>query len=282
MKFDKNSIADYIAQFIGTALLISLILLSFLFVRGLEGFTIGVGVAVLVYAFQKFTRPHFNPVITVGALINGKISIVEAIVYIVAQFLGALAAYPIVAWIKNQFIDLQVIKNSGLGIDGLREQIASQLALTTVFETNFATLAFVLEALMAFILVFVVLSSTDKENNKALSGLAIGSTFFVATALTSQITGAALNPFRSFIPAIMEGGTPLSQVWVYVLAPAVGGIIGAVVYRGLNWMKNAPVKAASKPAVKSESVASKAPAKTASKAKAKPAKKAAKKTTRKK
>ncbi len=281
MKFDKSNIADYFAQFIGTVLLICLIMLSFLFVRGLEGFTIGVGVAVLVYTFQKFTKPHFNPIVTLGALINRKISLIDAVIYVIAQFLGTLLAYPIVGWIKNQFIDLQVIKNEGLGIDGLREQIASQLSLVTTFETNFAALAFVLEALMAFILVFVVLSAFDKENNKALTGVSVGSTFFVATALTSQITGASVNPFRSFVPAVFEGGTALTQVWVYILATVVGGVAGSLVYLGLNWLKNSPATKSTKTVakvVKTETVASKAPAKTV--AKAKPARKAVKKTTR--
>ncbi len=239
MEIDKKKIAEYLGEFLGTFLFVSIIFLSSTLTRGFEPFLIGFGLAVLIYTFSRFSHAHFNPAITVGAFVGRQIKLVEGVVYLVVQFLAVLAAFPLVSWIRDQYIDFQIAGSTGGLSDtsALREQLADQLPLFNSFTDGYLTLVFVLEALFTFFLVATILFVATKEASKRTVGLAAGLVLFITTALAYQLTGASFHPYRSLVPAIFEGGEVLSNVWVYVAAPLTGAIIAGLVYLLFTWLE---------------------------------------------
>jgi len=96
------------------------------------------------------------------------------------------------------------------------------------------TAAFLTEAVLTFIFLFVILATTSKVGNSTMAGLAIGLTLVLIHLVAIPITGTSINPARSFGPAILAGDQALSQLWLFIVAPIVGAIIAAVVWRALE------------------------------------------------
>ena len=111
-------------------------------------------------------------------------------------------------------------KDSGLGTNGL-------------FEGN-VWLSLLIEVVLTFVFVYVILGVTSKKENGAVAGLVIGLTLTLVHILGIYFTGTSVNPARSFGPALFAGGEALKNVWVFILAPLVGGALAAVVFKVLN------------------------------------------------
>lgn len=168
---------------------------------------IGFGLMVLVYATGHLSGAHLNPAVTLGALIRGAIGIGGAVAYWIAQLvggaLGALLAFAI--WPAAE---------------------AKQIEIAP---------AFLVEALLTFILVFVVLNvatSKDTEGN-SFYGLAIGSTVMVGAFAVGAISGGGFNPAVALGLAI-HGDFGWENLWLYFVAPLVGGLVAGFVFRLLN------------------------------------------------
>lgn len=207
----------YVAEFIGTFMLVFSGTAAVVLAKGdalTIGLAFGLAITVMAYAFGNVSGGNFNPAVSLSMLINNRLSGVDFIVYVVAQFLGATAASAI---IKTLVGDLGLATN--------------QLGQTDFPKIGAGT-AFWFELLITFIFVLVIVMSTsDSLGNANLAPLAIGLTlgFLIIAAL--NLTGGSLNPARSFGPAIMAGGSALKHYWVYLLAPIVGGALAAVVGR---------------------------------------------------
>jgi aquaporin Z len=221
----------YVAEFLGTFLLVFLAVGAA--VSGIAG-SVGagqpagpgsgiVGVALafgfvlvfVAFAFGPVSGAHVNPAVTIAMVVARKMPIAEAAGYWVAQVAGAIVGAGVLKLLVSSF-DV-VDQTGGLGTNGYGDHISMAGA-------------FVLETLLTFAFVLVILLVTDRAANATTAGLGIGVALVVVHLVGIPLTGTSVNPARSIGPALFEGGTALSQVWLFILAPLVGGVLAAVVY----------------------------------------------------
>lgn len=173
----------------------------------------GLVLLALVYAIGPVSGCHVNPAVTMGALLSGRIPLSEAAGYWVAQFVGGIAGGAMLKLMTSSFGKV-VDQTHGLGTDSYGKHISEGGA-------------FVLEIILTFLLVFVVLMVTEKEAAVGFAGLAIGLSLTVIHLVGIPLDGTSVNPARALGPAVFEGGSALSQVWLFILAPLVGGVLAA-------------------------------------------------------
>jgi len=190
---------------------------------GLLGIAIAFGFAVvaMAYAIGGISGCHINPAVTIGVLTAGKMTGKDAIGYIIAQCLGAIlgaAVLYLIAVGRPGF----TMPEWGLGANGWG---AGYLGNYNILS------AFVIEAVMTFLFIFVILGTTSKFGNSAMAGLAIGVTLMLIHLVTIPVTGTSVNPARSLGPALFSGGKALAQLWLFIVAPIIGAIIAALVWK---------------------------------------------------
>jgi aquaporin Z len=199
-KFSGTSVA---AGVVATALAFGLTLLS------------------LVYLIGPVSGSHVNPAVTIGALLTGRIPLTEAIGYWIAQFAGGVVG-ALALWGTFSTSPLYHRTVTGLGADGW-----GRLSMIRIGAGG----AFILETVLTAIFVFIVLRVTSATANPATAAIAIGLTLTVVHLVGIPITGTSVNPARSLGPALIVGGTALAQVWLFIVAPLVGGVLAAGLHR---------------------------------------------------
>ena len=190
---------------------------------GLLGISIAFGFAVvaMAYAIGGISGCHINPAVTIGVLTAGKMQVKDAVFYIIAQCLGGIlgAAVLYLIAIGNQGFTMG---EWALGSNGWGDGYGGGYNMAS---------AFIIEGVMTFLFIFVILGTTSKYGNGAMAGLAIGVTLMLIHLVTIPVTGTSVNPARSLGPAIFAGGKALAQVWLFFVAPIVGALLAAVVWR---------------------------------------------------
>jgi aquaporin Z len=190
---------------------------------GVLGISIAFGFAVvaMAYTIGSISGCHINPAVTIGVLVAGRISSKDAVGYIISQLIGAAlgagALYLIISGGSSY-----VMPEWGLGANGWGEGYLGGYNTTS---------AFIAEALFTCLFLFVILAVTSKYGNSTMAGLAIGVTLMLIHLVVLPITGTSVNPARSFGPAIFSGGKALSQLWLFFLAPVVGAIAAALIWK---------------------------------------------------
>jgi aquaporin Z len=192
--------------------------------------TFGLVLLALVYALGPVSGCHVNPAVTLGALLAGRMPLVEAIGYWIAQFIGGILG-ALLLWGTFANSPLYSRATTGLGADGWGASSAIHINAGGAFLT---------EVVLTALFVFVVLSVTGKTANAATAGVAIGLSLSVCHLIGIPVTGTSVNPARSLGPALVVGGTALAQVWLFIVAPLVGGALAAGLHR-LIFPKPAPV-----------------------------------------
>ena len=190
---------------------------------GLLGIAIAFGFAVvaMAYAIGGISGCHVNPAVTVGVLVAGKMKGSDAIGYVISQCLGAVLGAAVLYLIAVGRPDF-AMPEWGLGANGWGEG----------YLGNYNTLsAFVIEAVMTFLFMFVILATTSRFGNSAMAGLAIGVTLMLIHLVTIPVTGTSVNPARSLGPALLTGGRALAQLWLFIAAPIGGAVMAAAVWR---------------------------------------------------
>jgi MIP family channel proteins len=167
---------------------------------------------VMVSSFGHISGGHFNPAVTISVWVAGKIETARAGVYIVAQLVGAVAGAGLLRWVMPK----EAWQNAHLGATLVSNLTGSRAAL--------------LEAILTFFLVITVFAVAidDRGVFKSLAGLPIGLVLGFDILVGGPLTGASMNPARSFGPALV-GGT-WTDFWVYVVGPVLGGLIAASLY----------------------------------------------------
>ncbi len=192
---------------------------------GLLGISLAFGVAVVVmaYAIGPISGCHINPAITISMVVGGKMSVGEAVGYIISQFLGATVAAGVLYGIQSGMPGF-AMGEWALGSNGWGEGYLGAYNMQS---------AFIAEAVFTFLFLFVIFATTSKWGNSTMAGLAIGLTLVLIHLVAIPITGTSVNPARSFGPAIFAGGKALQQLWLFIVAPIVGGVLAALVWRGV-------------------------------------------------
>lgn len=207
-----------IAEFIGTFVLVFIgpsaaVLGGGIHGVGILGIAVAFGLALMAmcYSIGTISGCHVNPAVSVAMFINKRISFSELIYYIISQCLGAIAASSILYLILK----------------------AGNMPLNNFGQNGFGHFtwwgAALTEVVLTFIFVLVILISTGKKGNAALAGIAIGITLTAVHLVGIPVTGTSVNPARSLGPALFAGGIALKQLWVFIIAPVVGGIIASIV-----------------------------------------------------
>lgn len=223
------SMKKYIAEFIGTMVLVlfgcgsAAVAGDKLGTLGIA-FAFGLSIVAMAYVIGGVSGCHINPAVSFGVFLSGKMKGGQFAGYLVSQFLGGIVGSAILMLIINQ-TSLGGIETTGLGQNGF--DAASSVGL------NMGG-ALVVEIILTFVFVFTVLGVTSSDKYAAVAGIVIGLTLAFVHIMGIPLTGTSVNPARSLAPAIFMGGQALSQVWVFIVGPLIGGALAAVAFRGFN------------------------------------------------
>lgn len=186
-------------------------------------FAFGLAVVVMAYAIGGISGCHINPAITISMLVAGKIKAGEAVQYIIGQLIGAVLASGVLYLIQKGSPGF-IMGEWALGSNGWGEGYLGGYNMTSAFIT---------EAVLTFLFLIVIFGTTSKWGNGTMAGLAIGLTLVLIHLVAIPVTGTSVNPARSFGPAVFAQGKALTQLWLFIAAPIVGGIAAALVWKGL-------------------------------------------------
>jgi len=183
------------------------------------GLTFGIAVMIMVYAFGRVSGAHFNPAVSVGAAMGGRMAWRQVGLYVVAQLVGAFLGALMLFVLMQGFAEFDANGNMGQNAFG---DTGSGYAWWA---------AFLLELVMTAIFVTVILAVTDERNeHPALAPLAIGLTLAAIHFVAIPATGTSVNPARSIGPALFAGTDAIAQLWLFILAPLVGAAIAGLAY----------------------------------------------------
>ncbi len=180
----------------------------------------GLVLVALVYAIGPISGCHVNPAVTLGFIAAGRMKLAEGVSYLVAQFAGGIVGAYLLYWM---FTTSPLYHKSleGLGTDGYGKE--SHLLVSQGG-------AFLIEVVLTAIFVLVVLFATHKAAIQGAAGVAIGFALVFVHLIGIPLTGTSVNPARSLGPAVVVGGTALSQVWLFIVAPLLGALVAAVIH----------------------------------------------------
>ena len=217
----------YVAELIGTMVLVlmgcgsAVIAGSYIGFSGIA-FAFGLSVVAMVYAIGAISGCHINPAISIAMLVAGKLSVKDTVFYVAFQCVGAIIGAGILYAIA---VGGPTFNAANLGQNGYG--IASPAGY------NLAS-ALIAEIVLTFIFLLVIFGSTSERAPKGFAGLAIGLTLVLIHLVAIPIDGTSVNPARSLGPAIFAGisdTTALSQLWLFIIAPIIGGILAALVWK---------------------------------------------------
>ena len=178
----------------------------------------GLTVVTMAYAIGHISGCHLNPAVSIGLVAGGRFKSSELPHYIIAQVLGAILAAATIYCIAS---GQEGYTLGGFASNGYGEASPHGYALHA---------AFVCEVVMTAIFLFIIMGATDSRAPAGLAPLAIGLTLALIHMISIPVTNTSVNPARSTSQAVFAGGIYLQQLWLFWVAPILGGIIGALVY----------------------------------------------------
>ncbi len=206
------------AEFVGTFMLMASVLGAAFYsfgapagAAGILGVALSIGCTVmaLAYAIGHVSGGHYNPAVTLGLWAGGRFSSADAAPYIVAQILGAFSACGTFSLIGHT--------GAGFAANGFGELSMLKATMGQVF---------IIETVLTAFFLVVIMGVTRKGGPGLLAPVAIGLTLTAIHIMAIPISNASVNPARSLASAVYAGGEPLNQVWVFLAAPILGGLIG--------------------------------------------------------
>lgn len=229
----NSNTSKFVAEMIGTMVLV-LMGCGSAVIAGSDGtlgvgylgisFAFGLSVIAMAYGIGHISGCHINPAISIAMVAAGRMKMSEAILYIIAQIIGAIVGAGILYVLFTNHPGA-VIGPWALGSNGWGTGYQDQYNTTA---------AFVAEFVFTFIFLMVILGSTSTKNiNGGFAGLAIGFSLVLIHIVGIKITGVSVNPARSIGPAIFAGGEALSQLWLFIVAPILGGVVAAFTFNFL-------------------------------------------------
>ena len=189
-------------------------------------FTFGLSVVTMAFAIGHISGCHLNPAVTVGLCAGGRFPGSQVIPYIVAQVIGAIAGAALLYVIASGKAGFDLA--GGFASNGYGDHSPGKYSLMA---------GFVCEVTMTAMFLFVIMGATHGRAPAGFAPLAIGLALVMIHLVSIPVTNTSVNPARSTGPALFVGGWALQQLWLFWVAPLIGGVIGGVVYR---WLSDEP------------------------------------------
>lgn len=183
----------------------------------------GLTVVTMAYAVGHISGGHFNPAVTVGLLAGGRFPAKDVVPYIIAQVIGGIAAAAVLYLVASGKTGFDATAG-GFASNGYGEHSPGGYSLQA---------AIVIELVLSVFFLIVIHGATDKRAPAGFAPLAIGLALTVIHLISIPVTNTSVNPARSLGVAIFQGTWALQQLWLFLLIPLIGGIIGGLIYRGL-------------------------------------------------
>ena len=192
---------------------------------GLLGVSLAFGLSVLTmaYAVGHVSGGHFNPAVTVGLCTARRFLGKEVVPYVIAQVAGAIAGAGILYVIASGKVGFNA--TSGFAANGYDSYSPGGYSLLAALVT---------ELVMTFFFLLIILGATNKRAPQAMAGVAIGLALTLIHLVSIPVTNTSVNPARSTGPALFVGGWAIRQLWLFWLAPIIGGALAGVLYRFLG------------------------------------------------
>ena len=206
-----KDLKKYLAEFVGTCVLV-------LFGCGTAigsgnyvatALAFGLSIIVVAYTFGKFSGAHLNPAVSLAMLLQKKMSVKDFFIYVGCQIAGAFA---------------------GAGLMAAFFAGPKNYGANTYSSLGWASGLFA-EIFLTFLLVYVILAVTNDEKKTNTAPIYIGLALIFVHLLGMGITGTSVNPARSLAPAILQGGTALEEVWLFIVAPLIGSVAAVFTYK---------------------------------------------------
>ncbi len=176
----------------------------------------GLVIVAMAYSIGNVSGCHINPAVTIATFIDKRINRKDCIFYIIAQILGALAGSLVLALCLGSF--------KALGANAYGGMLPNDTKVSLL-------IAFIIETVLTFFFITVILTVTKKKEHSNIAGIIIGLTLVLIHLLGIPFTGTSVNPARSLAPALLQGGEALKQVWVFIVAPIIGGVLATLFYK---------------------------------------------------
>jgi aquaporin Z len=181
-------------------------------------------VLTMAYAIGHISGCHLNPAVSLGLAVGGRFKASELLPYIIAQTVGAIAGAGVLYVIASG--------KSGFAIDNTQAGAFATNGFAELSPGGYSMVAcLIAEVVLTAFFLIIILGATDKRAPAGFAPLAIGFGLTLIHLIGIPVTNLSVNPARSTGPALFVGGTPLMQLWLFWLAPLVGAVIGALIYR---------------------------------------------------
>ena len=223
-------IKKYVAELIGTFILVfagcgSAILAGDVIGNLGVSFAFGLSVLVMAYTIGSISGCHINPAVSISMLAAGKINAKDTVFYIIFQCIGAILGAGVLYWITT-------------------DTLPSSIAITRLAQNGYGAavvgggysliVALVAEIVCTFLFILVIHGALSKKAPKGFAGIAIGLALTLVHLVLIPITNASVNPARSLGPAMFVGGLALEQLWLFWVAPIIGGLLAAAVWKMID------------------------------------------------
>ena len=221
-----SDIQRYVAELLGTFVLVfigvgSVVLAGNTMDNAGVALAFGFSVLAMVYAIGHISGCHINPAISIAMAVNGNIRPKDAVMYIIFQCVGAVIAAGMLLAIANNMAGYDITED-GLGQNGWGEGYGNEVDMPGAFVT---------EVVLTMIFLLVIFGAISERAPAGFAGIAIGLSLAMIHMVSIPVTGTSVNPARSLGPAVFVGGDALGQLWLFWVAPIIGAVIAALLWR---------------------------------------------------
>jgi aquaporin Z len=187
----------------------------------------GLTVVTMAYAIGPISGCHLNPAISIGLWAGGRFPLSQVLPYVLAQVIGGIIAGGVLYLIATGKAGFDV--TAGFASNGFGEHSPGGYSMMAALIT---------EIVMTAIFLFVIMGATNKNAHPMMAGLAIGLTLTLIHLISIPVDNTSVNPARSTGVALYAGGWAIQQLWLFWVAPIIGGIVGALMYRAVDIAKD--------------------------------------------
>jgi aquaporin Z len=199
---------------------------------GLVGvaFAFGLTLLTMAYAIGHVSGCHINPAVTVGLAAGGRFPASQIAPYVVAQVIGAIVGAALLYLIASGAPGFDIAK--GFAANGYGQHSPGHYGLLSCFVT---------EIVMTMMFLFIIMGSTHGKAPVGFAPIPIGLGLTLIHLVSIPVTNTSVNPARSIGPALFAGSWAIGQLWLFIVAPLIGGVLGGVIYRSISEQPSAPV-----------------------------------------